>query len=282
MPGVFTEGQPHVSARSVRLAEMLIASGASGIRTPLCPKCCRQVPLRATLHPAPHQPVSTVGYEASPCAGHCCPTPADRRTRRTLLDGDDERWSLIQRLIEDSDLDTRDRVAGLLVLPDSQLTSRLVTLRADCIAVDENDNCTTTLGTDPLNVPEPVAEFLADLVAERRGYAAGAIGINPWLFPGGRTGQHLSAQQMGVRLRCVGVSPQLARNTALIALAGELPAVKLAKLLGFSVKRAVTWNAEAGNTGFQTAPRWHRLRRSPRRCPQPRSAEHRPGITAVR
>jgi hypothetical protein len=35
---------------------------------------------------------------------------------------------------------------------------------------------------------------------------------------------------------------------AVIALAGELPAVVLAKLLGFSVKRAVTWNAEVGNT----------------------------------
>jgi len=90
--------------------------------------------------------------------------------------------------------------------------------------------------------------LLADLIAERRGYAAVDIGINPWLFPGGQTGQHLSAQQMGVRLRRVGVSPQLARNTALIALAGELPAVVLANLLGFSVKRAVTWNAEAGNT----------------------------------
>ena len=53
---------------------------------------------------------------------------------------------------------------------------------------------------------------------------------------------------MGIRLKRIGVSPKLARNTALIALAGELPAVVLSKLLGFSVKRAVVWNAEAGNT----------------------------------
>lgn len=176
------------------------------------------------------------------------PAPPDRRTRRTLIDGDDERWALIQRLIEGSDIDIRDRVAGLLVLLYSQQTSRLVTLKADCVAADENGGYTIKLGTVPLDVPDPVAELLADFVTERRGYAAVDIGINPWLFPGGRTGQHLSAQQMGARLRRVGVSPQLARNTALIALAGELPAVVLAKLLGFSVKRAVTWNAEAGNT----------------------------------
>ncbi len=180
--------------------------------------------------------------------GISAPAPPERRTRRILVGGDEERWALIQRLIEDGDVDMRDRVAGLLVLLYSQQTSRLVTLRADCLAVDESDCCTITLGAVPLNLPKPVAELLASLVAQRRGYAAVDIGINPWLFPGGRTGQHLSAQQMGVRLRRVGVSPLLARNTALIALAGELPAVVLAKLLGFSVKRAVVWNAEAGNT----------------------------------
>ncbi|WP_155724178.1 hypothetical protein [Mycobacterium avium] len=38
------------------------------------------------------------------------------------------------------------------------------------------------------------------------------------------------------------------RNTALIDLAGELPAAVLAKLLGLSIKRAVTWSEAAGNT----------------------------------
>jgi hypothetical protein len=180
--------------------------------------------------------------------GIAAPTPPDQRTRRTLPNGDDQRWALIQRLIEDGDLDIRDRVAGLLALLYSQQTARVVTLRSDCVVLDENGCCTITLGIIPLKVPEPVAALLADVVAERRGYAAVDIGVNPWLFPGGQTGRHLSAQRMGVRLRRVGVPPPLARNTALIALAGELPAVVLAKLLGFSVKRAVTWNAEAGNT----------------------------------
>jgi hypothetical protein len=45
-----------------------------------------------------------------------------------------------------------------------------------------------------------------------------------------------------------GISPRIARNSALIELAGELPAAVIARLLGFSVKRAVTWNAEAGNS----------------------------------
>ena len=176
------------------------------------------------------------------------PTPPDRRTRRTLPAGDDERWQLIQRLIEDGEIEVRDRVAGLLVLLYSQQTSRLVTLTTSSVTVDENNSCTITLGDVPLSVPEPLAVWLLELVAHRRGYAAVDLGTNPWLFPGGRAGQHISAQRMGIRLKRIGVSPKLARNTALIALAGELPAVVLAKLLGFSVKRAVVWNAEAGNT----------------------------------
>nr|WP_232491154.1 hypothetical protein [Mycobacterium dioxanotrophicus] len=97
-------------------------------------------------------------------------------------------------------------------------------------------------------MPSPVDRLLDDLVQQRRGYAAVTVGTNPWLFPGGRSGGHLSANQVGLRLKRIGIFPRLARNTALIDLAGELHAVVLAKLLGFSVKRTVTWSEEAGNT----------------------------------
>lgn len=175
------------------------------------------------------------------------PTPQDRRTRKTLA-GNDERWRLIQYLIEDPDLETRDRVAGLLVLLYSQQTTRLVTLKVADVTVAEDCSVTLKLGVVPLNVPAPVDRFILKLVEQRRGYAAVAATSNPWLFPGGRSGQHISETRMGVRLRQIGVSPLIARNTALIELAGELPAAVIAKLLGFSIKRAVTWNIEAGNT----------------------------------
>jgi len=175
------------------------------------------------------------------------PPPADRRTRDTLA-GDDDRWMLIQRLIEGPGLETRDRVAGLLVLLYSQQTARLVTLKVSDVSVESTGSVMLKLGTVPLTVPAPVDRFVAELVGQRRGYAAIDIGDNPWLFPGGRSGRHLSASQMGLRLRRIGISPRVARNTALIELAGELPAAVIAKLLGFSIKRAVTWNIEAGNT----------------------------------
>ena len=174
------------------------------------------------------------------------PTPETRRTRQTLP-GDDERWQLIRCLVEDPDLETRDRVAGLLVLLYSQQTARLVTLKVTDVTV-EADVVKLRLGAMPLLVPAPVDRLITDLVQQRRGYAAVDVGANPWLFPGGRSGGHLSATQMGLRLRRIGIPPRIARNTALIELAGELPAAVIAKLLGFSIKRAVAWNIEAGNT----------------------------------
>lgn len=175
------------------------------------------------------------------------PQPKDRRTRKTFV-GDDERWRLIQYLIEDPDLEARDRVAGLLVLLYGQQTSRLVTLKVTDVSVAEEGSMTLRLGAVALNVPAPVDRFLAELVKQRRGYAAVTASSNLWLFPGGRPGLNMSESRMGVRLRRIGISPLIARNTALIDLAGELPAAVIAKLLGFSIKRAVMWNIEAGNT----------------------------------
>lgn len=180
------------------------------------------------------------------------PMPEDRRTRRTLA-GDNERWRLIQYLIEEPGLETIDRVAGLLVLLYSQQTTRLVTVRVTDVTVDESGAMTLKLGTVPITVPAPVDRLFAELVEQRRGYAAVTVGENPWLFPGGRSGRHMSPTRMGIRLKHIGISPKLARNTALIELAGELPAPVIAKLLGFSIKRACAWNAEAGNMSARYA-----------------------------
>jgi hypothetical protein len=188
--------------------------------------------------------------------------PESRRTRDTLT-GDDERWQLIERLIQDPLLQTRDRVAGLFVLLYSQQTARLVTLKVADVTINPQGPVELKLGAVPLIVPAPLDRFLTELVQQRRGYGAVTAGDNTWLFPGGHAGQHISSTHMGVRLRRIGISPRIARNTALIDLAGELPAAVLAKLLGFSIKRAVTWNIEAGNTNPRYAAAV--VRRSPHR-----------------
>ena len=139
-------------------------------------------------------------------------------------------------------------MAGLLVLLYSQPTARLVRIQLSDIEAREDRRVTLRLGELPLTLPAPVDRFVVELTARRRGYAAVTAAGNPWLFPGGRSGQHISAQRLGHRLKQIGVPPRLARNTAVIDLAVELPAAVIAKLLGFSIKRAAAWNIEAGNT----------------------------------
>ena len=50
------------------------------------------------------------------------------------------------------------------------------------------------------------------------------------------------------RLRDLGVSPTLGRNTALMDMAGEMPAAVITGLLGISLDRATRWTQDAGNT----------------------------------
>jgi hypothetical protein len=67
----------------------------------------------------------------------------------------------------------------------------------------------------------------------------------PWLFPGERPGEHVSADRLGQRLIAVGIQPGQARSTALFALAAEVPAAILARMLGIHINVAVAWQQAA-------------------------------------
>jgi hypothetical protein len=60
-------------------------------------------------------------------------------------------------------------------------------------------------------------------------------------------GRHLSAYQLGMRLRRHGIPARVGRNTALMDLASQLPAA-VSELLGIGIKRATDWSVLAGNT----------------------------------
>lgn len=51
------------------------------------------------------------------------------------------------------------------------------------------------------------------------------------------------------RLRGLGVSATLGRNTALMEMVGEMPAAVITKLLGISLHQATKWTQDTGNTG---------------------------------
>ncbi|MEU7980105.1 hypothetical protein AB0B63_16425 [Micromonospora sp. NPDC049081] len=90
---------------------------------------------------------------------------------------------------------------------------------------------------------------MAELVNRRVGQTAvGRSAANRWLFPGAAPGQPLSARQLGARLRRLGIPARASRNTALMELAGQLPAAVLSQLLGLHLQTTTNWTHEAGNT----------------------------------
>jgi hypothetical protein len=98
--------------------------------------------------------------------------------------------------------------------------------------------------------PEPLADLVRQLVATRRGHASiGRPDTTPWLFPGGRPGQHIGDDRLGTRLKNIGLHPRQARSTALFTLATEIPAAILARMLGSISKSPSNGNAPQPATG---------------------------------
>lgn len=163
----------------------------------------------------------------------------------------DQRWQLVRRLLHDSGIPTVDRVAASLVLLYGQPVSRIVVLRADHVT-DSATGLRLQLGSEPVDIPEPLADLIRTLVTARtRPTGRTIIGReaqHPWLFPGGHAGRHISAARLGVRLTELGFFTRAARATALMELAAELPPIVLSKLLGIHVQTATSWSQAAGNT----------------------------------
>jgi hypothetical protein len=153
---------------------------------------------------------------------------------------DRERWQVLDRCLHDQTLPVADRVAGALVLLYGQPLSHVVTLDSD--SVQRRDGYTyLTLGSCPVRLPRE----LATLTGQLRTQATACPPGRRWLFPSQRPGEHLRPAALGARLRRLGPGHRTARNSALIALAAELPAPVLASLLGLHLNTAVRWTQYA-------------------------------------
>lgn len=174
--------------------------------------------------------------------------PATRWHGPTRTIDTETRWAQSRWLLHDHTLNPVDRVAGLLVLLYAQTPAAISRLTLEHVET-AGHTVHLRLGREPVALPEPLACLITGLLARRRGHAAlGDQGTSPWLFPGGRPGQPISAYQLAERLRQLGLRPAQSRTTALFGLATELPAAVLARLLGTHIKVAVEWqHASAGD-----------------------------------
>ena len=159
----------------------------------------------------------------------------------------DQRWELARHLLHDSPRPLAHRVAALLVLLFAQNSSRIATLSTSHLDVTV-DKIRLRLGDTAIDVPEPLDRLLADLVAGRVPLGrVKAAGPDPWLFPGRHPGRPADPHSVRRWVLACGVAPmQPHRASALIDLAGQLPAPVVAELLGIAVGTAVKWSTLAG------------------------------------
>lgn len=180
-------------------------------------------------------------------------------TRATAMP-DDQRQRELRRLLEDTSIDPRLRVAGCLVLLYAQPVGRIVRLTAADVELCP-DAARIRLGADWIALPPQLRRALEALLE-----LAGEEHPNRWLFSGLKAGEPTHPGHLAARLRQLGVPIRAGRSAALAALAYRIPAPVLAELLGLSA--TTTAKGERRAEG-----RLRRLRRPPPR--EDRGEEHR-------
>jgi hypothetical protein len=157
----------------------------------------------------------------------------------------EQRWEQITRLLHDQTIDITDRVAGCLLLLYGQQLSRIAAMTTDQIT-DRDSTVVVRLGRDEIDLPDKLGQAMLELARTGRPHTGVGSPAGRWLFPGGLPGNPISASQLGVRLRKLGIGALPGRRSTMTHLAAHLPAAVLADLLNLSPSTAVRWMHEAG------------------------------------
>ncbi len=241
-----TPGTLHASKRPLRAAAELLAWLHQHDRALAD---CRQADLDLWLATGPAQRRAARSFYHWASDHRHAPTldfPPETRGLRGGAITDDQRWAIARRILHDPDIDVADRVAGALIVLYGQTVTKVTRLTIDDITIAD-DRTTVRFGTTPIDVGEPLASHLRQLVATRRWTTAARIPDPPaWLFPGA-PGRCLSPNHLARRLRAIGVDTA-SRRTALLQLCGELPAAVIADLLGIHIGTAIAWSCAAGGS----------------------------------
>ncbi|MFI7359529.1 hypothetical protein ACIBTP_37045 [Streptomyces avidinii] len=134
-------------------------------------------------------------------------------------------------------------------LPRAQNLSRIVALITEHVEVTPSA-VLLRLGQVPAQMPPPLDDHIRTLHAQAM--TTDSAGER-WLLPGRFPAQHLSRSQLVRRLHPLGVRPRMARNTALVELASELPAVMVSRLLGIHHNTADSWKRIGGQDNAYAA-----------------------------
>ncbi|MFJ9968790.1 hypothetical protein [Streptomyces avermitilis] len=134
------------------------------------------------------------------------------------------------------------RAAGALILLFGLHASHVRHLTASQLTRCDG-NSSLTIDRHPVLLPPRLARLLHQLAEAPHTRAAltRTSRGEPWLFPGLVPGRPTSQTGLSSKLLPEGIDTRPARNAALVALAGDLPAPVLASILGLHPNTAVRW-----------------------------------------
>lgn len=171
-------------------------------------------------------------------------TPADKPGRLSIQPLDDQSlWEQLHRCLHDDQLPLDMRVAGALVLLYGIQPGRLVKLTTDDVTC-QDQGVQLRAGRKPILLSQPVGNLvrqLAESPNELSNVPYAGEDRPRFLFPGKATSGYMRASAMRNRLLRYGIAPGPGRDTALLALAEDLPAPIVADLLGLKHETAIRW-----------------------------------------
>jgi site-specific recombinase XerD len=145
-----------------------------------------------------------------------------RQTRSSATLDQQQRPRLLNSCFGQATAPVAHRVAGILLLLYAQPVTRISRLRTADIN-DTGHDMVITFDTDAVPVPAPIAQLLRQHLRRRPNMQTAANATSPWLFPGSRAGQPLTADRMNHQLRNLGIPLRQARNSALRQLVQDMP-----------------------------------------------------------
>lgn len=181
--------------------------------------------------------------------------PAQQVNTPTQFAADDVQWSVARTLLHDETIAAQDRLAGCLVVLYGQTLRSIVDLRCSDVettSASGGEVVTIRLGSASVELAEPLAQVARQVAAGTAdsvmtGGVARAFGQQQsWLFNGRGGSKPLGAAALSRRLRHLGIEARKSRNTALLALARDVPPSVMADLLGISGTSADRWRQVAG------------------------------------
>lgn len=186
----------------------------------------RALPARAFLDWAHQRNATTASLAVRRAAPQNVTAPLDQAHRI-----DQARW-----LLDDTTIPLGTRVAALLVLLYGQHASRIARLESLDVRRVEG-RVLLTLGSAAIDLPAPVGVLVGKLRDDC---------VGRWLFPGAKHGSALHPATMSRRINKLLDTPTgVARTSALVALAADVPAPILAELLGYCNDTAGHWRRAA-------------------------------------